>query len=164
MQNHKVATLTYDKQSSKIAIVFWYNATVNAAVTTQKSLVKNACVNFFGKLPYRHLCKCYLQSFRATRHCCKDVIGVHCAQDEVGSVPGFEAISAKDSTTGPALQASHAHGRQVTGLALILDLKQVHSYWVHIIVSIGRTSMLLNFLLEVNNATCHERLYLTCNI
>ena len=56
----------------------------------------------------------YLESVCAAGDGSKDVVGVHCPQDELASVPQLEALLISTlKPGGPSLEAAHADCRQV---------------------------------------------------
>ena len=67
----------------------------------------------------------YLESVRAARDGSKDVVGVHCPQDELAPVPQFETLLISTlEPRGPPLEAAHAHCGQVALAPLRLHLKE----------------------------------------
>lgn len=71
-------------------------------------------------------------AFGAARHCSKDVIGVHGAQNQGRSVPLGGAEAAADyAFRARSLQAGHANRRQILGATFELHLenkiKHVHN-------------------------------------
>ena len=66
--------------------------------------------------------KRYLKSFLTTGHCCENVVGVHGAKYKVPASPRFQAESANNSISCPALKTTHAYSSHVTGLPLTFHL------------------------------------------
>ena len=67
----------------------------------------------------------YLESVCAAGDGSEDVVGVHCSQDELASVPQLETLLVSAlQPRGPPLQAAHADCRQVALPPLRLHLKE----------------------------------------
>lgn len=64
----------------------------------------------------------HLEPIGAAGHGREDVVAVHGPEDEAGSVPGLVAVDALHR--GAALEAAHAHGRQVLRPVVDLNLKR----------------------------------------
>ena len=69
------------------------------------------------------ICHIYLESVCTAGDGRKYIVGVHCPQNELASVPELETLLVSTlQPGGPPLEAAHAHGRQVGLAPIVLHL------------------------------------------
>ena len=70
--------------------------------------------------------KSYLQSIGTARNSSKNIIRVHGPQNQLATVPQLPTVAVPAlQPGGPALQAPHAHGREVADTTISLHLQKI---------------------------------------
>ena len=89
---------------------------------------KNCTKNIFGRKQKSFTCWTYFESLGTAGDCSEDVVAVHGAEDELGTIPDLAAVVVPAlQSRGPALQTPHADCRQVWQSSLRLHLLCISS-------------------------------------